>query len=73
MQASHHPERIARVDALLVSINDRLGAFCRQMSCPSAGQDIAPMDTFYLDELIALAEAKARAQEEAIEEAKHGR
>ncbi len=65
MRAGHHPEVIARTDALLVSINVRLGG--------KPGHDIPPMDTYYLDELIALAEAKAQATEEAIEEARHGR
>ena len=73
MRAAHHPEVIHRHDALLCSINDRLGSLLTRMRTPSAGQDIAPMDTVYLDELLAIAEAKAIATEEAMEEARDAR
>lgn len=73
MSAGHHPEVIGRSDALLVSINDRIGALAARLSCPPAGFDIDLLPPDYLDELIALARAKAKATQEAIEEAKHGR
>lgn len=69
MGAAHHPERIQRVDALLVSMNDRLGSIGAAVGAAPTGQDIIPMSNFYLEELIALAQDKAERIREATEEA----
>ena len=60
-----HPELVERHDALLVSINDRLGALVTALAAP-AGQDIAPLGDSWLDDLldVAAAERLERARED---------
>lgn len=56
MAQGRHPAVDLHLCALLESINERLGG--------GQGADIAPLDTSYLDDLLALAEDEARRQEE---------
>jgi hypothetical protein len=58
-----HPEIIHRRDALLCSINDRLGALCR-LEHQEAGEDFAPLSGAWLDEMIAFIAADASEREE---------
>jgi hypothetical protein len=66
-----HPEITFRRDALLMSINDRLGALLPPEV--NAGADMAPLTTLYLDELLRFAAANAEDQEEALDEAERSR
>jgi hypothetical protein len=50
-----HPELIVRNDALLWSINERLGGLCRaQGALPVPGQDLTPLGRRWLADLLAL-------------------
>jgi hypothetical protein len=73
MRAAHSPRIIRNQSDLLWSINDRLGALCARLRCEPAGCDVDPLDDFYLEEILVLAEARALKIQEAVEEARRGR
>ncbi len=53
-----HPEITFRRDALLLSINERLGVLCSALSPGiTAGADLEPLSTEWVTELQAFAEA----------------
>lgn len=62
-----HPEITFRRDALLCSINDRLGAF---VETRGAGADIAQLTRAYLGELVEFAIANSEDVEADLDEAR---
>ena len=54
----------------MMSCNDRLGSIAEHLGARAAGVDVIPMTTFFLDEILALAEHKGRKIQEAAEEAR---
>jgi hypothetical protein len=59
-----HPELIERQDALLTSINDRLGALCTRLSCQEAGRDFASLTDDWLRDLVDLAVLQTEERDE---------
>jgi hypothetical protein len=58
-----HPEHIIRNDALLCSINDRLGALCVVFGT-TAGKNIAAMRNWWLDDLLQISERERELDDE---------
>lgn len=67
---AQHPEVTSRWDALLRSINERLGALLPPDV--DAGGDLPPLGTAWLGELAAFAEANGEDTRDAIDESRHG-
>jgi hypothetical protein len=63
---------VFRTDALLRSINDRLGALCASGGCAGPGIDLPPLTTEWVDELMRFAEAEEEEIPEAEEVEEYG-
>jgi hypothetical protein len=70
-QTHQHPEIVFRTDALLMSINDRLGALLPPDR--NAGCDLVPLSSVWVEELIRFGVAEAEDQDDALEESERER